>query len=86
MVNGAFKLSSNADDLGLERDDAGFEFFHREGIEILATERDDGIVGTSRQDFLAIHAPIVDPNAAAVNNAARQCSERGKVWRNCQRR
>ena len=83
MVNGAFKLSSNADDLGLERHDARVEFLHREGIEILACERGDGIVGTSRQDFLLIHAPNVDPNGSAVNNAARQCSERGNMWRNC---
>jgi hypothetical protein len=83
MVNGAFKFSSGADDLGLERHNARVELLHREGIEILATERDDGIVGTLRQDFLAIHGHSVDPNGSAVNNAARQCSERGKVWRNC---
>jgi hypothetical protein len=67
MVNGAFKLSSSADDLGLERDDPRLEFLHREGIEILTTEREDGIVGTSRQDFLVIHGCNVDPNGAAVN-------------------
>ena len=67
MVNGAFKLSSSADDLGLERHDARVEFLYREGIEILACERYDGIVGASRQDFLAIHGCSVDPNGAAVN-------------------
>ncbi len=86
MVNGAFKLSSNADDLGLERRDARLELLHRERVEILARKRGNGIVGASGQDFLAIHACNVDPNGAAVNNAARQCSERGKMWRNCPRR
>ena len=83
MVNGAFNFSSCADDLGLERDDPRLQFLGRERIEVLATERDNGIVGTLRQDFLAIHGHSVDPNGSAVNNAARQCSERGKMWRNC---
>jgi hypothetical protein len=30
-----------------------------------------------------IHGCNVDPIQASVNNAARQCSERGKMWRNC---
>ena len=67
MVNGAFKLLSNAHDLGFERGDARRQLLDREWIEILATERSDGIVGTSGQDFLAIHAPKVDPNGSAVN-------------------
>jgi hypothetical protein len=83
MVNGAFKFSSGTDDLGLERYDACVEFFHRERIEVLATERGDGIVAALGKDFLAIHGHSVDPNGSAVNNAARQCSERGNMWRNC---
>lgn len=78
MVNGAFKLSSSADDLGLERDDPRFEFLHREGIEILATERDDGIVGAPRQDFLAIHGHSVDPIGSAVNKPKHSLARTGE--------
>jgi hypothetical protein len=86
MVNGAFKLAARTDDFGLERRDARFEFLYGEGIEILAAERADGIVGTFRKDFLVIHAPNVDPNVAAVNKRAAGCGANGgMVWRNCPR-
>jgi hypothetical protein len=55
MVNGAFELSSDARDLGLQRFDALTELFDGERIEILARERSDGVVGAAGQAFVHIH-------------------------------
>jgi hypothetical protein len=77
MVNGAFKLSSNTDDLGFEGGDARLEVFYREGIEILACERGDGVVGTSRQDFLAVHGCNVDPIRTSVNKRGARFGANG---------
>ena len=78
MVNGAFKLSSRADDLGLERRDTRVEFLHRERIEVLATERGDGIVAALGKDFLAIHGCNVDPIRASVNKCGAAVQRTGE--------
>jgi hypothetical protein len=67
MVNGGFNLSSSTNDFGFERGDARVEILDRKGIEILAAEQGDGIVGAAGQDFLRVHAPKVDPKGSAVN-------------------
>jgi hypothetical protein len=55
MVNGAFNLSSDARYLGFQRGDARLELLDRERIEILACQRDDGIVGAAGQVFFRVH-------------------------------
>ena len=55
MVNGAFNLSSNARYLGFQPGDAGLQFLDREGIEILARQRGDGIVGAAGQVIVLAH-------------------------------
>jgi hypothetical protein len=55
MVNGAFELTSDARDLGLQCFDALAEFFDGERIEILSRKRGDGVVGAAGQAFVHIH-------------------------------
>jgi NADPH:quinone reductase len=77
MVNGAFNLSSNASQLGFQRGDAGVEFLDREGIEILARQRGDGVVGALGQEIVRIHGHSVDPYRSPVNKAHPWVSTNG---------
>jgi len=67
MVNGALGMFTDALDLGFERGDARVQLLDRKGIEILAAERDEGIVGTSGQEIVCIHVQSVDRFGLAVN-------------------
>jgi hypothetical protein len=55
MLNGAFNLSSDARYLGFQRDDPRFEFLDGKGIEILARQCCDRIVGAAGQIFFRAH-------------------------------
>jgi hypothetical protein len=55
MVNGTFNLSSNTGHLGLERRDPRVQLLDGKGIEILARQCDDGIVGTAGQVVFRAH-------------------------------
>ena len=55
MVNGAFNLLSNARYFGLQRGDPRPEVFDGKRIEILAAERDEGIVDAAGQEIVRFH-------------------------------
>lgn len=77
MLNGAFSLSSDARDLGLQRVDPRLQFLDREGIEILTRQRGDGIVGAFGQEIVLIHGDSVDPYRSPVNKALLVISTNG---------
>ena len=55
MVNGSFKLSPRARDLGVQRGDAGVQLVHRPRIEILPEDGDQRVVGPLREKFFHVH-------------------------------
>jgi hypothetical protein len=55
MINCGLDLSSDTGDLGLEGFDTRMQLFDRKGVEILAAERDERVVGAAGKDFFRIH-------------------------------
>jgi hypothetical protein len=45
MLNGAFSLSSDPRDLGIQRGDTRVKLFYGKRVKILTSQRSDGIVG-----------------------------------------
>jgi hypothetical protein len=67
VVNGSLDLKSNPPDLGFERGDARPQFLNRKGIEILASQCGERIVGAFREEIVRFHRQKVDPKRRAVN-------------------
>ena len=77
MVNDASDFFFYPDDLGFQRGDTRIELLDRKGIEVLAAERDEWIVGAPGQEIFRIHVPKVDPKRPGVNKPRAGLTERG---------
>jgi hypothetical protein len=84
MVNGMVELPACPGNLGFEPGDAPFQLGNGQGIEILAAERNDGIVIAFGQEFVRVHVGKVDRKFPAVNKPGPPfCSNRIKLWSAC---
>jgi len=57
----------DASDLGLQRFDPLVQLLDRHGVEVLLGERNQWVVGLAREEFVEVHAGIVDPCRRQVN-------------------
>ena len=60
----------DASDLGLQRFDPLVQLLDRHGVEVLLGERNQWVVGFAREEFVEVHAGIVDRCRRQVNKRA----------------
>lgn len=77
MVNSLVDFRSTPGDLGFQKYDAGFQFIHREWIEILPRELTGGVIQPFGERIFGFHATNVDRGAGHVNKGIYRCDDVG---------